>query len=117
LQVWVKEEGSNPTGSFKARGLSLAVNRARELGLGKAQPVQSATASHVAAEAHDRQHDHRDDEEYQAGEARLVAVTATTAPMQRTRLCSDGGACPDRRLDLRRRLSAEMISPERALSK
>ncbi|MEM7052035.1 MAG: threonine synthase [Acidobacteriota bacterium] len=28
----VKEEGGNPTGSFKARGLSLAVNRARELG-------------------------------------------------------------------------------------
>jgi len=32
VEVWIKEEGGNPTGSFKARGLSLAVNRARELG-------------------------------------------------------------------------------------
>ena len=32
VEVLVKEEGGNPTGSFKARGLSLAVNRARELG-------------------------------------------------------------------------------------
>jgi threonine synthase len=32
VQVWVKDESGNPTGSFKARGLSLAVNRARELG-------------------------------------------------------------------------------------
>jgi threonine synthase len=30
--IWIKEESGNPTGSFKARGLSLAVNRARELG-------------------------------------------------------------------------------------
>ncbi len=29
----VKEEGLNPTGSFKARGLSVAVSRARELGV------------------------------------------------------------------------------------
>src|SRR5688572_12334145 len=28
IEVWLKEEGGNPTGSFKARGLSLAVNRA-----------------------------------------------------------------------------------------
>lgn len=32
VRVWAKEEAGNPTGSFKARGLSLAVNRARELG-------------------------------------------------------------------------------------
>jgi threonine synthase len=31
-RVFVKDESGNPTGSFKARGLSLAVNRARELG-------------------------------------------------------------------------------------
>ncbi len=31
-RVWVKDEGQNPTGSFKARGLCLAVSRARELG-------------------------------------------------------------------------------------
>jgi threonine synthase len=31
-EAWIKDEATNPTGSFKARGLSLAVNRARELG-------------------------------------------------------------------------------------
>ena len=30
--LWFKDEGLNPTGSFKARGLSVAVSRARELG-------------------------------------------------------------------------------------
>jgi threonine synthase len=30
--LWIKDEGNNPTGSFKARGLSAAVSRARELG-------------------------------------------------------------------------------------
>jgi threonine synthase len=32
LRLWAKEEAGNPGGSFKARGLSIAVNRARELG-------------------------------------------------------------------------------------
>jgi threonine synthase len=32
VSAWLKDESGNPTGSFKARGLSLAVNRARELG-------------------------------------------------------------------------------------
>ena len=32
IVAWIKEEGGNPTGSFKARGLALAVTRARELG-------------------------------------------------------------------------------------
>lgn len=32
VRVWVKDESGNPTGSFKARGLALAVTRARELG-------------------------------------------------------------------------------------
>src|SRR5688572_14640287 len=31
--LWVKDEGSNPTGTFKARGAAAAVSRARELGL------------------------------------------------------------------------------------
>jgi len=31
--LWVKDESRLPTGSFKARGLAMAVNRARELGL------------------------------------------------------------------------------------
>ena len=30
--TWIKDEGLNPTGSFKARGLSAAVSRAYELG-------------------------------------------------------------------------------------
>src|SRR5690606_21200221 len=30
--VWLKDEGQNPTGSFKARGLAMAVARAWELG-------------------------------------------------------------------------------------
>jgi len=32
VELMVKEEGGNPTGSFKARGLAMAVARARELG-------------------------------------------------------------------------------------
>jgi threonine synthase len=31
-RVWAKDEGQNPTGSFKARGLGMAVTRARTLG-------------------------------------------------------------------------------------
>jgi threonine synthase len=31
-QVWIKQEAGNPTGSFKDRGLSMAVSRAVELG-------------------------------------------------------------------------------------
>jgi threonine synthase len=31
-QVWVKQEAGNPTGSFKDRGLAMAVSRATELG-------------------------------------------------------------------------------------
>lgn len=45
VRVWLKEEGANPTGSFKARGLSLAVNRARELG---APGVQLPSAGNAA---------------------------------------------------------------------
>jgi threonine synthase len=32
-QLWVKDEGSNPTGSFKARGISMAISKAKELGM------------------------------------------------------------------------------------
>jgi len=31
-RLWAKDEGQNPTGSFKARGLSMAITRARTLG-------------------------------------------------------------------------------------
>ena len=44
-ELLVKDEALNPTGSFKARGLSLAVNRARELG---AAGVQLASAGNAA---------------------------------------------------------------------
>jgi len=33
--LFVKDESSNPTGSFKARGLSSAVSKAKELGIKK----------------------------------------------------------------------------------
>lgn len=32
-QLWIKDEGPNPTGSFKARGLGAAVSKAKELGV------------------------------------------------------------------------------------
>ncbi|HUE97413.1 MAG TPA: threonine synthase, partial [Longimicrobiaceae bacterium] len=53
-RVWVKDEGQNPTGSFKARGLSVAVARAREVGmtaiaLPTAGNAGSAAAAYAAA--------------------------------------------------------------------
>ncbi|HSG40103.1 MAG TPA: threonine synthase [Thermoanaerobaculia bacterium] len=45
VELWLKDESGNPTGSFKARGLSLAVNRARELG---APGLQLASAGNAA---------------------------------------------------------------------
>jgi threonine synthase len=32
-KMYVKDEGTNPTGSFKARGLSVAISKAKELGI------------------------------------------------------------------------------------
>jgi threonine synthase len=50
--VYVKEEGANPTGSFKARGLALAVTMARHLGLRKlAVPSAGNAAGALAAYA------------------------------------------------------------------
>ncbi len=51
LEVWIKDESGNPTGSFKARGLSLAVNRARELGAAGVQ-LPSAGNAALAASAY-----------------------------------------------------------------
>ncbi|MEZ5400681.1 MAG: threonine synthase [Bryobacteraceae bacterium] len=53
-QLWVKDEGLNPTGSFKARGLSCAVSMCAELGvkkiaLGSAGNAASASAAYAAA--------------------------------------------------------------------
>src|SRR4051812_42242819 len=34
-ELWVKDEGLNPTGTFKARGAAAGVTRAKELGVGE----------------------------------------------------------------------------------
>jgi threonine synthase len=50
--LWIKDEGQNPTGSFKARGLSCAVTMAKKLGLRKlAIPSAGNAASALAAYA------------------------------------------------------------------
>ena len=51
-QLWVKDEGLNPTGSFKARGLSCAISMCVELGIRKvAIPSAGNAASAMAAYA------------------------------------------------------------------
>ena len=50
--LWLKDEGINPTGSFKARGLSCAVSMCVELGINKvAIPSAGNAASAMAAYA------------------------------------------------------------------
>jgi threonine synthase len=51
--LWVKDEGSNPTGTFKARGISAALSKAVELGVTEvgmptAGNAGSATAAYAA---------------------------------------------------------------------
>jgi threonine synthase len=53
-QLYLKEEGYSPTGTFKARGLAMAVSKAKELGLRKlaiatAGNAGSAMAAYAAA--------------------------------------------------------------------
>ena len=49
-QVLIKDEGRLPTGSFKARGLALAVNLAKSFGVGKmAIPTNGNAGSALAA--------------------------------------------------------------------
>lgn len=50
-RVWIKDEGQNPTGSFKARGLAMAIARARELGI-EAVALPSAGNAGAAAAAY-----------------------------------------------------------------
>ena len=58
--VYIKDEGLNPTGSFKARGLSAAVTMAKAYGLkklaipsaGNAASAMAAYAAHAGIEAH-----------------------------------------------------------------
>ncbi len=45
-QLYIKEEGLNPTGSFKARGLSAAVSKAKELGV---QAIAMPSAGNAGA--------------------------------------------------------------------
>jgi len=49
VEAWLKEEGGNPTGSFKARGLALAVSRAVELGAPGVQLPSAGNAALAAA--------------------------------------------------------------------
>src|SRR5580700_6902794 len=51
-QLFLKEEGANPTGSFKARGLALAVTMAKHYGISKlAVPSAGNAAGALAAYA------------------------------------------------------------------
>ena len=47
--VWVKEEGANPTGTFKARGLALAMTMARSYGIRKIAVPSAGNAGGAAA--------------------------------------------------------------------
>jgi threonine synthase len=47
--LWIKDEAGNPTGSFKARGLSAAVSRAKELGFAKIALPTAGNAGGAAA--------------------------------------------------------------------
>ncbi|HYC52929.1 MAG TPA: threonine synthase, partial [Gemmatimonadaceae bacterium] len=50
--LWIKEEGLNPTGSFKARGMSAAVTRARSFGVrGFVVPTAGNAGAALAAYA------------------------------------------------------------------
>ena len=48
-RLWVKDEGRNPTGSFKDRGLCLAVSRALELGAEEVALPSAGNAGSAAA--------------------------------------------------------------------
>ncbi|HLF20533.1 MAG TPA: threonine synthase [Bacteroidota bacterium] len=59
-ELWMKDEGQLPTGSFKARGLGMAVSKAKELGVksvcipsaGNAGGAASAYAARAGVECH-----------------------------------------------------------------
>ena len=52
LELYIKDEGQNPTQSFKARGMTAAISMAKELGVGKvAVPSAGNAASAMAAYA------------------------------------------------------------------
>ena len=47
--LWIKDEANNPTGSFKARGLSAAISKAKELGYRKVALPTAGNAGGAAA--------------------------------------------------------------------
>ncbi len=47
--LWIKDEGLNPTGSFKARGMSCAISMAVELGIKKVALPSAGNAASAAA--------------------------------------------------------------------
>ncbi len=59
-RLFIKDEGVNPTGSFKARGLTMAISRAKELGVtevvipsaGNAAGAMAAYAARAGMKAH-----------------------------------------------------------------
>jgi threonine synthase len=48
-RLWIKDEGLNPTGSFKARGLSCAISMCRELGIRKVAAPSAGNAAGATA--------------------------------------------------------------------
>ena len=46
-RLYVKDEGLNPTGSFKARGMTAAVTRAKQLGAKHARLIKHATSGDI----------------------------------------------------------------------
>ena len=48
-KLWIKDEGQNPTGSFKARGLVMAIARAIELGIDEVAIPSAGNAGSAAA--------------------------------------------------------------------
>jgi threonine synthase len=84
-QLWIKDESGNPTGSFKARGLAVAVSKAVELGAtelviptaGNAGGALAAYAARAGIHAHvymPRDAPQANQEEVQAFGAELVLV-------------------------------------------
>ena len=47
--LWIKDEGNNPTGSFKARGLAAAISKAKEHGATKIALPTAGNAGGAAA--------------------------------------------------------------------
>jgi threonine synthase len=80
LELWLKDDGQMPTGSFKARGMAVAVSRARELGL-KSLYVPSAGNAGLALAAYGAR----------AGLAVRIYLPDSTAP-ELQRVCRAYGA-------------------------